>query len=116
MSPPPTPPRFVPTLTEVIRPLPASPPAPESTGASLVAPTPAKALAASADLQEQMVQRVLQRVDLVLERRLREVVGQLILEHTQTLAPRLREEIEAVVRQSVNQAFASEAAPPTGAS
>jgi hypothetical protein len=56
-----------------------------------------------------MVQRVLQRVDLVLERRLREVVGQLILEHTQTLTPRLREEIEAVVRQSVNQAFESEA-------
>jgi hypothetical protein len=115
MSPPPTPPRFVPTLTEVIRPLPASPPAPESTGGPLVTPAPAKALAVSADLQEQMVQRVLQRVDLVLERRLREVVGQLILEHTQTLTPRLREEIEAVVRQSVNQAFESEAAPPAGA-
>ena len=114
MSPPPTPPRFVPTLTEVIRPLPASTPAPENT--PLVAPAPARTLAASADLQEQMVQRVLQRVDLVLERRLREVVGQLILEHTQTLTPRLREEIEAVVRQSVNQAFESEAAPPTGAS
>ncbi|MBW8722078.1 MAG: hypothetical protein JF626_09495 [Polaromonas sp.] len=103
MSPPPTPPRFVPTLTEVIRPLPASPPAPENTGGPLVAPAPApaKALAASADVQEQIVQRVLQRVDLVLERRLREVVGQLILEHTQALTPRLREEIEAVVRQSV---------------
>jgi DNA polymerase-3 subunit chi len=114
-EPPTTPPRFVPTLTEVIRPLPASPPAPENTGGPLVTPAPAKALAVSADLQEQMVQRVLQRVDLVLERRLREVVGQLILEHTQTLTPRLREEIEAVVRQSVNQAFESEAAPPAGA-
>jgi hypothetical protein len=59
-----------------------------------------------------MVQRVLQRVDLVLERRLREVVGQLILEHTQTLTPRLREEIEVVVRQSVSQAFDSEAVAP----
>ena len=110
MSPPPTPPRFVPTLTEVIRPLPASPPTPENSSGPLVAPV--KALAASADLQEQMVQRVLQRVDLVLERRLREVVGQLILEHTQGLKPRLREEIEAVVRQSVNQVFQSEGAPP----
>lgn len=73
-------------------------------------------MAASADVQEQMVQRVLQRVDLVLERRLREVVGQLILEHTQTLTPRLREEIEAVVRQSVNQAFESEAGPATSGS
>jgi hypothetical protein len=113
MSPPPTPPRFVPTLTEVIRPLPASPPAPENTSPVVA---PAKALAASADLQEQMVQRVLQRVDLVLERRLREVVGQLILEHTQSLKPRLREEIEAVVRQSVNQAFQSGGAPPADAS
>ncbi len=55
-----------------------------------------------------MVQRVLQRIDLVLERRLREAVGELILAHTQTLAPRLREEIELVVRQSVSQAFAQE--------
>jgi hypothetical protein len=116
MSPPPAPPRFVPTLTEVIRPLPASPPAPENTGGPLATPAPAKVLAASADSQELMVQRVLQRVDLVLERRLREVVGQLILEHTQTLTPRLREEIEAVVRQSVNQAFESEVGPPTGGS
>ncbi len=58
---------------------------------------------------EVMMQRIMQRVDLVLERRLRETVGQLILEHTQTLAPRLREEIELVVRESVSQAFAQEA-------
>ena len=57
-----------------------------------------------------MVQRVLQRVDLILERRLRESVGQLILEHTQTLAPRLKEEIELVVRQTISQAFAQEVA------
>jgi hypothetical protein len=60
-----------------------------------------------------MVQRVLQRVDLILERRLRESVGQLILEHTQSLAPRLREEIERVVRQSVRQAFEQEDTQPT---
>ena len=66
-----------------------------------------------AELEEQMVQRVLQRVDLMLERRLREAVGQLILEHTQTLVPRLREEIETVVRQSVNQAFEQEIAQTT---
>jgi len=66
--------------------------------------------AVSAEQEEQMVQRVLQRIDLALERRLREAVGQLILEHTQTLAPRLREEIEVVVRQAVTQAFEQEAA------
>jgi hypothetical protein len=124
MSRPPAPPRFVPTLTEVIRPIPAPttstapsalPAAPVNASEALVtkAPSPAaSSLAPSADVQEQMVQRVLQRVDLVLERRLREVVGQLILEHTQNLAPRLREEIEVVVRQSVSQAFDSEAAAP----
>ncbi|WP_411880430.1 hypothetical protein [Polaromonas sp. YR568] len=115
--PPPAPPRFVPTLTEVVKPIAAPMPAtgrpvmPASPQATSV-PPPA-ALAASPDLQEQMVQRVLQRVDLVLDRRLREVVGQLILEHTQSLAPRLREEIEDVVRQSVSQAFDEKNTPPT---
>lgn len=123
--PPAAPPRFVPTLTEVVKPIAAPMPAPgqavmpASPQASPVSPAPPAALAAlaaSPDLQEQMVQRVLQRVNLVLDRRLREVVGQLILEHTQSLAPRLREEIEDVVRQSVSQAFDEKNTPPvTGA-
>lgn len=117
MSRPPAPPRFVPTLTEVVRPV-AAPMPPPGHAAAAAAPTSPAPLAApavpaaSSDLQEQMVQRVLQRVDLVLERRLREVVGQLILEHTQSLAPRLREEIEDVVRQSVSQVFEHENTPP----
>lgn len=116
--PPPAPPRFVPTLTEVVKPIAAPMPAmrqpviPASPQAVSVPPASPAALAASADLQEQMVQRVLQRVDLVLDRRLREVVGQLILEHTQSLVPRLREEIEGVVRQSVSQAFDEKNTPP----
>lgn len=96
------PPRFVPTLTEVVHPSPVTAhalPLDEST---------MRVSALPAELEAQMVQRVLQRVDQILERRLREAVGQLILEHTQTLALRLREEIEAVVRQSVNQAFEQE--------
>lgn len=115
MSRPPTPPRFVPTLTEVIRPMPTPAAAQPNPGETLAAAAPlpaASSPAPSADVQEQMVQRVLQRVDLMLDRRLREVVGQLILEHTQSLAPRLREEIEDVVRQSVSQAFANENTPP----
>ena len=94
------PPRFVPTLTEVVRPL--------------QTPTEDKTQGRSApDLlrfQEQMVHRVMQRVDLTLERLLRETVGRLVLEHTQALAPSLRDEIEIVVRQSVNQAFEQELA------
>ena len=94
------PPRFVPTLTEVVRP--AQAPAGDETQER-----------SAPDLlrfQEQMVHRVMQRVDLTLERLLRETVGRLVLEHTQALAPSLRDEIEIVVRQSVNQAFEQELA------
>ena len=97
MSNSPGPPRFVPTLTEVVQPG-------VSPGVSPEAPRPAS----HTQLEDQMVFRVMQRVDLVLERRLREAVGQLILAHTQALGPRLREEIELVVRESVNQAMAQE--------
>ncbi len=97
------PPRFVPTLTEVVQPLPLAATYVMESFAPLTAIQPA----------EMLVQRVMQRVDLVLERRLREAVGQLILEHTQTLAPRLREEIERVTRESVSQAFEQEAGLPS---
>lgn len=109
MSPSSVPPRFVPTLTEVV----------QLAAAAMATQAPVsdigvRSTALAAELEEQMVQRVLQRIDLMLERRLREAVGQLILEHSQTLAPRLHEEIERVVRQSVTHAFAQEAAqaPP----
>lgn len=97
-----TPPqRFVPTLTEVVQ-----PPVKD-------APAAVQAAATAIDhqhLQEQMVHRVMQRVDLTLDRLLRETVGRLVLEHTQALAPSLRDEIEIVVRQSVNNAFEQELA------
>ncbi|MDP3798051.1 MAG: hypothetical protein Q8R06_13025 [Polaromonas sp.] len=102
-----TPPRFVPTLTEVVRPT-----APASTSSEPVAPA-APPLDASG-LEERVVQRVMQRIDLILERRLREVVGQLILEQTQTLAPRLRGEVELVLRETVSQALAQEASKTPG--
>lgn len=105
MSSSPTPPRFVPTLTEVVHP----------TSVSILrdATAPAAPLTSSHppslhQLEDQVLHRVMQRVDLVLEHRLREAVSQLILTHTQALGPRLREEIELVVRQSVSQAIALE--------
>ncbi len=94
------PPRFVPTLTEVVVPVQAA----AGDGAR---DNPATDLVR---FQEQMVHRVMQRVDLTLERLLRETVGRLVLEHTQALAPSLRDEIEIVVRQSVNEAFEQELA------
>ena len=93
------PPRFVPTLTEIV---------PSSAPVASAGPTdPTVDLQG---LQEQMVHRVMQRVDLTLDRLLRETVGRLVLEHTQALAPSLRDEIEIMVRQSVNQAFEQELA------
>ena len=92
-----SPPRFVPTLTEVVQ-APTRP----------VVATPVQQALSIGHFEEQMVHRVMQRVDLALERRLHEAVGQLILTHTQALGSRLREEIELVVRESVSQAVAQE--------
>ena len=101
MSQLPVPPRFVPTLTDVVQPVMAQ--------EQRMPPTSTRA--AIELLEDQVVHRVMQRVDLVLERRLREAVGQVILAHTQALGPRLREEIELVVRESVSQAVAQELSP-----
>ena len=101
MSQLPVPPRFVPTLTDVVLPV----------LAQEQRIPPASSPAAIVLLEDQVVHRVMHRVDLVLERRLREAVGQVILAHTQALGPRLREEIELVVRESVSQAVAQELLP-----
>ena len=95
------PPRFVPTLTEVVE---AS-----TVAATLQAELPSTDIDRAA-MEDKLVERVLQRVDLTLERQLRVALGQLILEHTETLAPQLRQEIERVIRQSVSEAFVQEAA------
>ena len=86
-----TPPRFVPTLTEVVH----SGPAPlAGSGPSLS--------------EEQLAQRVLQRVELALDRRLREAIGALIAEQTNQLAPLLRERLQVVVHQLVAEALDDE--------
>ncbi len=103
MSPAPVPPRFVPTLTEVVTP-----------GSMLPLParvTTPKPPAASSE--EQLIARIMQRLDMVLERRLRETIGQLVLAQTQTLLPGLRQELEAVVQQAVRQAMEEESRRPT---
>ena len=92
------PPRFVPTLTDVVL-------LSENDGVYTVA-VPANV--SPSELEDRIIQRVMQRVDMVLERRLREAVGAVILSHTQTLGPRLRSEIEQVVQESVRQALAQE--------
>lgn len=111
----PVPLRCVPTLTEVIEPvslslasvLAFSPAAPQ---ADACAAAPEFSPPLCADAQELIVQRVLQRIDGLLEQRLQQAVDRLILEHTQALVPRLRDEVTLAVRESVAQAFAQEAA------
>lgn len=86
------PPRFVPTLTEVVR-----------SGGAATGEVVSAALS-----QEQLVHRIMQRVELTLEKRLREAIATTVLQQTQMLGPLLREEIELAVRQSVEQALAEE--------
>jgi hypothetical protein len=86
------PPRFVPTLTEVVH----SGPAPLAPAAGVS--------------QDQLAQRVLQRVDLVLDRRLREEIATIVLEQTSALVPLLRERLETVLREVVAEAVAEEIA------
>jgi hypothetical protein len=89
-----TPPRFVPTLTEVVQARASQP------GGDRLA-------------QEQLVHRIMQRIDLTLDRRLREAIASVVLEHSRALAPALREEIEGVVTAAVSEALAEELGPPS---
>jgi hypothetical protein len=101
------PPRYVPTLTEIVQP-PPEPPA-QAAPAATSPPPPVAALPAPSLLsEEQIVHRVMQRIDLTLDRSLREAIAATVLEQTRLLGPLLREEIEQAVRQTVSQALAEE--------
>mgnify|MGYP003387182819 CR=1 FL=1 len=80
-------PRFLPTLTEVVH-APAGLPMPQEASHST----------------EQIVQRVMQRLDVSLESRVRETIDTIVLEQLETLESRLREEIQQVLRETVTEA------------
>ena len=61
-------------------------------------------------LEEAMVHRVMQRIDIGLDQRLRDAIATVVLEQTRSLLPRLREEVESVLRQVVCEAVADEVA------
>ena len=76
---------------------------------------PVSARALPEGMEEYMVHRVMQRVDVVLDQRLREAIATVVQEQTRSVLPRLREEIESVVRHAVYEAVADElasGAPP----
>ena len=87
-------PRFIPTLTEVVQPRAVAPRAEVSASPGL----------------EDTVWFVMQRVDMVIERRVREetesMLRTVVNEQIQTLTVRLRQELEGVVRQAVSDALA----------
>jgi hypothetical protein len=85
------PPRFVPTLTQVV----------EVANASLVA-------APSPPDFEQLVQLVLERVEARLEFRWRDAAEVLVQAQLQNLRQSFRAELEPLVRQSVTQAMTAQ--------
>lgn len=113
--PPRTPPRFVPVLTEVVHADAVAPPLGLAVASlDVVHPTAAAVVPASGPaleaLEDQLIHRVMQRVDVSLEQHLHDAVAEMVLQHTHSLVPRLREEIEFVVRQAVAEAVAAELA------
>ena len=87
-------PRFLPTLTEVVQP-----------------PGAARTAVAATPELEDTVWFVMQRVDLVLERRISEeadaTLRRVIAEQVQAMTARLRDELEITVRQAVSEALLS---------
>lgn len=73
-----------------------------------MAAPPARLLPAS--FEEYVVHRVMQRVDVGLEQQLRDAIATVVQEQTRSLLPRLREEVESVVRHVVYEAVADELA------
>lgn len=103
-----TPPRYVPTLTEIVTPV--EEPAPQWAADALALSDEAAEPESFSSMQEQMVHRVMLRVDVLVEQRLLEAIAAVVQQHTRSLEPLLREEIEDVVRQSVSEAIAEELA------
>ena len=99
-----TPPRYVPTLTDRYHPAADAAPAPDAV------PSPASAEILPEHAQEQLVRRIMQRVDSTLERRLREAIATTVLEQTRGLEPLVRAAIEGALHQAVLQAVVDERA------
>ncbi|AMM26284.1 hypothetical protein [Variovorax sp. PAMC 28711] len=118
------PPRFVPTLTAVLEvpPEPVEEPAtddlaatPEPVPIDMVAIRPGQLSDDDAfRLEEQLLHRVLQRIDLQLEERLSDTVSAAVQQQLDAMLPRLRGEIESVLRTLVIESLAQELSENTG--
>ncbi len=97
-----TPPRYVPTLTQVIDARSASVPA--TAQATQTRATVPDANDLAQQLRQQLLVRTRQYMDIELQRRIREVVSQLALEHAHKLFEELQPQIETTVSQVIEEA------------
>ncbi len=115
MSSEPPPPQRVPTLTEVVRDVPAAAPAPqeaplrvESDLAS--APLLASALVQEARIAEQVLVRLQPQIDVLFEHRMRDALAPALNRLTTALADDARKQLATVLREIVARAVAEEVA------
>ena len=120
------PPAFVPTLTSSLEdfdafcPAAAAPMAisvdlslPDDDAPAVVSPAPIAAHSSrgiddSAQQAAQLSMRILQRVDVILERRVREAAAAIALEYANNMALEMKPALEQAVRDAVNEALALE--------
>jgi hypothetical protein len=103
-----SPPRFVPTLTQVVTqpPISATPAAAHMPGASMNQTSAAQPTAddIAQQLRQQLLVRTRQYMDIELQRRIRETVSQLALEHAHKLFEEIQPKLEATITQVVEEA------------
>ena len=90
------PPRFVPTLTEVVQ-IPAPGPTPEPAHLVLPAYNP-----------DDTVDKLMHRLDGPLQKAIGDILSSLAVDHFKKLEPLLRDEIDRAVRRAVDDALAAE--------
>ena len=99
------PPKFVPTLTEVVSPL-ARSQAPASVARANPGVKSPETLASVMLDEQAWTARIMQDVDVTLESKLRLVVANVVSEQIAIMVPTLRNEIEQSVRNAVREALA----------
>jgi hypothetical protein len=100
-TPPKNLPRFLPTLTEVVRPG-------EAVASEEGTVLPQQTAASRMPAAEELVERVMQRLAPTLETKLRAVVTSLVQEQISALEPYLWQEVDQALRQTVATAVAQE--------
>lgn len=89
--------RTLPTLTEVV---------------DVPAPVVLASGASGDLLEEVLIQRVLQRLELTLDAQVQKVVADALQEQMKDLAPRIRQRVDNAVRKAVGQALIAETQAP----